>query len=34
MQIGYRFEYNGRNVYPIFLLKANGQIVCVVEFEE
>jgi hypothetical protein len=34
IQMGNRFDYIGKSVYPIFMLKANGQIVCLIEIEE
>lgn len=33
IEIGSRFEFNNRIAYPIFLLKSNGQINCVLEYE-
>jgi hypothetical protein len=34
IEIGSRFEFNSRIAYPIFLLKSNGQINCVLEYEK
>jgi hypothetical protein len=33
IEIGARFEYNERYAYPIYVLKSNGQIDCLVEYD-
>lgn len=34
IEVGNRFEYNNRLAYPIFTLKSNGQINCLLEYEK
>jgi hypothetical protein len=33
IDIGSQFEYNEKLAYPIFLLKINGQVDCVIEYD-
>ncbi len=34
IEIGNKFEYNNRLVYPLFILNANGQVNCLIEYEK
>ncbi len=34
IEIGTRFEYNDKYAYPVFLLKSNGEIHCLIEYEK
>lgn len=31
--MGLRFEYNEKLAYPIYILKENGQVDCLIEYE-
>ena len=31
--MGLQFEYNEKLAYPIFVLKINGQVECLIEYE-
>jgi hypothetical protein len=33
IDMGLRFEYNDKLAYPIYILKENGQVDCLIEYE-
>jgi hypothetical protein len=31
--MGFKFEYNDQYAYPIYILKSNGYVECIIEYE-